>query len=387
MSQPFARTLLPVLLACAGQYPVVTVTGPRQSGKTTLCRMAFPDKPYVSLEPLDTREFAQQDPRGFLAQYPDGAILDEAQRVPALFSYLQDAVDADSRKGRFIVSGSENLALSQAISQSLAGRTAMLVLLPFSLEERQALPSAQDHLEPVLWSGGYPRPLADGIPADRWLADYYTTYIQRDVRQLSQIADLDVFSRFVRLCAGRTGQELNLSQLGSDAGVSHNTARAWLGVLQASYIVFIAPAWFRNVTKQIIKAPKVHFCDSGLACHLLGIRESAQLVTHPLRGAIFESWVASEIHKWHLHRGRPSELHHYRETRGAEIDILIPRGDAGIAIECKSGQTVQPQFLRTLQSFGDTRWTRRLVYGGDAAQRRSDCEVMPWLALAGADWG
>ncbi|ULQ45256.1 ATP-binding protein [Flagellatimonas centrodinii] len=388
MNQPQPRTLLPHLLACAGQYPIVTVTGPRQSGKTTLCRMAFPDKPYVSLEPLDTREFARDDPRGFLAQYPDGAILDEAQRVPALFSYLQDAVDRDPRKGRFIVSGSENLALSQAISQSLAGRTAMRVLLPFSLEEQMRLPGGGPAtLDDTLWAGGYPRPRVEGIPPDRWLGDYYTTYIQRDVRQLSQIGDLDSFSRFVRLCAGRTGQEVNLSQLGGDAGVSHNTARAWLGVLQASYLVFTTPAWFRNVTKQLIKAPKLHFCDSGLACALLGIRSADQLQTHPLRGALFESWVASEVHKWHLHRGLPSMLHHYRETRGTEIDILIPQGAAGIAVECKSGQTVQPAFLRGLKTFGDETWKRRLIYGGDSAQQRSDCEVLPWHALATCEWG
>ncbi|MFP5305824.1 MAG: ATP-binding protein, partial [Gammaproteobacteria bacterium] len=291
-----------------------------------------------------------------------------------------------ARKGRFVISGSENLALSQAISQSLAGRTAMLVLLPFSLEERSLLPKAVGALEQCVWAGGYPRPLVERIPPDRWLADYYTTYIQRDVRQLSQIADLDVFSRFVRLCAGRTAQEINLSQLGSDAGVSHNTARAWLGVLQASYLVFVMPAWYRNVTKQIIKAPKLHFCDSGLVCSLLGIRSAEQLVTHPLRGAIFESWVASEIHKWHLHRGLPSDLHHYRETRGAEIDIVIPDGQGGAVVECKSGQTLQADFLRNLQRFGDGSWSRILVYGGDAAQQRSDCTVLPWRALATHRW-
>lgn len=386
MSAPYPRRLQPVLLDAARHYPIVTVTGPRQSGKTTLCRASFPDKPYVSLEPLDTRAFAEEDPRGFLAQYPDGAILDEAQRVPALFSYLQDNVDRAPRKGRFIISGSENLTLSQAISQSLAGRTAMLVLLPFSLDERRTGPGFSDSLESAIWSGGYPRPLADGIPADRWLADYFTTYVQRDVRQLSQIADLSSFSHFVRLCAGRTGQELNLSQLGNDAGVSHNTARAWIGVLEASYLVMLAPAWFRNVGKRLIKAPKLHFCDSGLACHLLGIRDAEQLVTHPLRGALFESWVASEILKWRLHRGLPADLHHYRETRGAEIDLLLPIGEAGVAIECKAGRTVQPSFLHHLHRFDAPGWKRCLVYGGDTRQMRSDCTVLPWHELPDHDW-
>ncbi len=388
MSTLFPRILLGALRDSARHYPVVTVTGPRQSGKTTLCQAAFPDKPYVSLEPLDTREFARADPRGFLAQYPDGVILDEAQRVPDLFSYLQDVVDRDPRHGRFIVSGSENLALSQAISQSLAGRTAMLVLMPFSLEELWTLPAKDrpESLDATLWRGGYPRPWATGIPVDRWLSDYFTTYIQRDVRQLSQIGDLESFSRFVRLCAGRTGQELNLSQLGSDAGVTHNTARAWLGVLQASYLVFLAPAAFRNVTKQIIKAPKLHFCDSGLACSLLGIRSAEQLVTHPLRGAVFESWVASEIQKWHLHRGRLAPIQHYRETRGVEIDILVAQGSGGFAVECKSGQTLQPAYFHNLKSLADTPWRPRLVYGGDIAQQRAACEVLPWRDLASAAW-
>lgn len=376
------RTLEAALKSAAAQYPVVTVTGPRQSGKTTLCRATFPDHPWVSLEPLDTRSFAQEDPRGFLAQFPDGAILDEAQRAPQLFSYLQENVDRDSRPGRFIISGSENLALSDAVNQSLAGRTAMLVLLPFSLSERTDNPS----LDQVLFEGGYPRPLVADIPHDRWLQDYIVTYIEHDVRQITQVTDLAAFTAFVRLCAGRTAQEVNLSQLGSDAGISHNTAKAWLSVLEASYLVMQLPAWHQYVNKRIIKRPKLHFLDTGLACSLLGIRNQQQLATHPLRGAIFETFVTVEMHKWRLHRGRHSDLHHYRETRGAEIDIVSPGHPKGLLVECKAGQTMQRDFLRNLEAFSPDEWDRFVVYGGEQRQVRSGVEVLPWRALAEVDW-
>lgn len=381
------RVLAATLREAANQYPVVTVTGPRQSGKTTLCRAMFPGHEYVSLEPLDNREFATQDPRGFLAQYPGGVILDEAQRAPTLFGYVQELVDQDPRTGRFIVSGSENLSLSQAISQSLAGRSAMLVLLPLSLEERSQAPTRPSTLDDALFQGGYPRPLVENIPVNRWLQDYYTTYIQRDVRQLSQIADLATFSRFVRLCAGRTAQEVNLSQLGADAGVSYNTARAWLGVLEASYLVVQLPAWHRNVRNQMIKRPKLHFLDVGLACSLIGIREPGHLATHPLRGALFETFVATEVFKWHMNRGRPADLHHYRETRGAEIDVVIPGHPTGILIECKSGQTVPSDFNQHLASFSDDAWRKFLVYGGDREQVRNGVTVLPWRGLEKVDWG
>lgn len=380
------RTLEGTLRKAATYYPVVTVTGPRQSGKTTLCRATFPDHAYVSLEPLDNRNFASEDPRGFLSQYGGNVILDEAQRVPELFSYLQEEVDRDGTPGRFIISGSQNLALGEAVNQSLAGRTAMLELLPLSLEERFGGQTERAPLNQVLVEGGYPRPLVEGMPHGRWLQDYVTTYVQRDVRQLTQVTDLAAFSGFVRLCAGRTGQELNLSQLGADAGVSHNTAKAWLGVLEASYLVVLMPAWHRNVNKQIIKRPKLHFIDSGLACALLGIREPEQLAAHPLRGAIFESFVAMEVHKWRLHRGMTSDLRHYRETRGAEIDVLLPGELKGFLIECKSGQTVQPEFLTHFSKFDSIDWHKVLVYGGSTAQTRSEVRIMPWYGLASAEW-
>ena len=383
------RKLAAKLRELAGYYPVVVVTGPRQSGKTTLCQATFPDRPYVSLEALDTREFAHSDPRGFLAQYADGAIFDEIQQAPELLNYLQGEVDARPDPGRFILTGSQHFGLSQSIAQSLAGRCGILVLLPPSLEELRAFPNAPTDLYTVLWQGAYPRIYDRNIPAHQWLADYTATYLQRDVRQVINVGDLHAFSGFLKLCAGRTAQEVNLSALGGDAGVSHNTARAWLSVLETSYIVHRLPAWPLNISKQVVKAPKLHFLDSGLACYLLGIREPEQLRLHPLRGAIFESWVIAEIYKGWVHRGIPAALFHYREARGLEIDLLVDQGQRFDAIEIKSGATAAPDFFRNLQRFPE-RWraasetrpvVNYVVYGGSESQQRSYAQLLAWNAV------
>lgn len=380
------RKLESKLRELAGYYPVVVVTGPRQSGKTTLCQATFPDRPYVSLEALDAREFARGDPRGFLAEYGDGAIFDEIQHVPELLNYLQGEVDARPDPGRFVLTGSQHFGLSQSISQSLAGRCGILVLLPPSLEELRAFPTAPVDLYSVLWQGAYPRIYDRAIPAHRWLADYTATYLQRDVREVINVGDLQVFSGFLKLCAGRTAQEINLSTLGGDAGVSHNTVRAWLSVLETSYIIHRLPAWHLNIRKQVVKAPKLHFFDSGLACYLLGIREPEQLRLHPLRGAIFESWVIAEIYKAYVHRGVQPGLFHYRETRGLEIDLLIDQGERLEAIEIKSGATASPDFFKNLQRLpdrlGEGGESRRIgnyvVYGGADSQQRSQARLVSW---------
>jgi predicted AAA+ superfamily ATPase len=380
------RTLQPKLLELAGYYPSVVVTGPRQSGKTTLCQTAFPNKSYVSMEALDIREFARGDPRGFLAEYANGAIIDEIQHVPELLNYLQSDLDARPDPGRFILTGSQHFGLLQSISQSLAGRCGILVLLPPSLKELQAFPNVPGDLFSVLWQGAFPRIYDRGIPAHQWLADYTATYIQRDVRQVIRVADLQAFTGFLKLCAGRTGQEINLSALGSDAGVAHNTARAWLSVLETSYLIHRLPAWHANIRKQVVKAPKLHFFDSGLACYLLGIREPEQLRLHPLRGAIFESWVFSEIYKTSVHSGAQPDLFHYRETRGLEIDLLIKQGQELEAVEIKSGATTSIDFFRNLERFRDrfqgaakARPIRsHVVYGGDDSQQRSYAQVLSW---------
>ncbi|WIM05069.1 MAG: ATP-binding protein [Candidatus Nitricoxidivorans perseverans] len=374
------RNLTPLLKEAARQYPVVLLTGPRQSGKTTLCQATFPDRAYVTLEPLDQRESAIRDPRGFLEEYRAGAIIDEVQQAPDLLSYLQEEVDRDASPGRFILTGSQHFGLTAQVAQSLAGRCAVLTLLPPSLDELRRFPAPPGDLLTTLWMGAYPRIHDRGIPAQRWLSDYLTTYVQRDVRQVLNIGDLLGFTDFVRLCAGRSAQEINLSRLGGDAGVSHNTARQWLSVLEAGYLIQRLPAWHTNQRKQIVKAPKLHFIDSGLACHLLDIREPDQIRHHPLRGALFESWVAAEALKRQAHAGLPQRLYHYRESRGLEVDLLIEEAGRRIAIESKSGATIASDFFAPLEKLSAIFPGIRagIVYGGDAVHRRDDMMAVPW---------
>ncbi len=388
------RNLTASLLTAARHYPVVTVTGPRQSGKTTLCQAAFPDMAYVSLEPLDNRDFAHSDPRGFLATIAAGAVIDEIQHAPGLPSYLQEEVDARPDPGRFVLTGSQHLGLSEAVTQSLAGRTAVLYLLPLSLDELRQFPIVPDGLFETIWQGGYPRIYDQLIPAERWLADYVTTYLERDVRQVLNVGDLVTFSTFLRLTAGRTAQQVNLSALGADAGVSHNTARSWLSVLEATFVSQRLPAWHRNVRKQLVKAPKLHFVDSGLACQLLAIRSPEQLAHHPFRGALFESWVASEVAKARLHRGLTPNLYHYRETRGAEVDLVLDEAERLILTEVKSGATVASDWLvplvrlrERLQASGESRSIElRLVHGGDASHERQGVGLIPWWQIHEHPW-
>ena len=389
-----ARTLAPQLEALARRMPAVAVTGPRQSGKTTLCRATFPHIEYVSLEPLDVRDFALSDPRGFLARYRSGAVLDEVQRAPTLFSYLQGELDRDPTPGRFILTGSQHFGRTEAITQSLAGRIGLLHLLPLSLEEVRRFDTPPRDLWATLWIGGYPRIHDRGLNAGEWLADYLATYVQRDVRQVLNVTDLDAFTSFLRLVAGRTGQELNLSTLGSDAGVSHNTARAWLSVLEASFVAFRVPNWHQNLRKRAVKAAKLHVVDSGLACHLLGIRAPEQLQLHPLRGALFESWVASELLKARFNRGRPADLFHLREDRGIELDLVAEAGERVYGVEVKSGATLAPDFFRGPAQFAE-RVNRtlphiqpvpRLVYGGDRRETRTGVDVVPWDEVQNVEW-
>jgi len=372
-------------------YPVATLTGPRQSGKTTLCRMLFPDKPYLNLEALDVREFALSDPRGFLAEIPDGAILDEVQRVPDLFSYLQVEVDRDARPGRFILTGSENFALSQAISQSLAGRTGILHLLPCTVAELALFPAPSGELWTTLWKGGYPRVFETSATPDVWFADYLSSYVERDVRRLLKVVDLRSFALFLRLAAGRTAQELNLSSMAGDVGVAVNTIKAWVSVLEASYLVALLPGWHTSIRKQVARAPKLHFLDSGLACHLLGIRSPAQLATHPLRGALFESWVVSEVIKARLNQGLSPDCFHYREAQGPELDLMVRAGAGWHLVEAKSARTVDPSFFKHLLGLSDPLGggfpaELRLVYGGETASKRSGVAVIPWRAIQETGW-
>jgi predicted AAA+ superfamily ATPase len=370
------------VIELARGYPIVAVTGPRQSGKTTLARKAFADKPYISLEDMDVREFVAADPRGFLAQFPDGAVIDEAQRGPALFSYLQTRIDEEQRPGQFILTGSQQFNLMAGITQSLAGRVALVSLLPFTLSELHSVELGPKTLEHLLFSGLYPPIYDRGLDPGIWHGNYVSTYVERDVRQMINVRDLSTFQRFVRMCAARSGQLLNLSMLANDCGVTHSTARAWLSVLEAGYIVHLLRPHHRNFNKRLVKTSKLYFYDSGLAAWLLGIQNSRQLATHAQRGALFETWVVGEFLKNRYNSGRASNLFFWRDKTGNEVDVLIEQGEALIPVELKSGQTITGDSFAGLgnwqQLAGRSAARPTLVYGGKGRQTRSDVNVVPW---------
>ena len=378
------RDLAAELERAATWAPSVTLTGPRQSGKTTLCRAVFPRHPYRSLESPDDRSFAQNDPRAFLAQFPHGAVLDEVQRVPELPSYLQGIIDSDPTPGRWILSGSQNFALLASITQSLAGRTAVHQLLPLSWDEIRRFPRPPAGLDEALFSGGYPRIFDQDVSPSDWMRSYIASYVERDVRTISTVGDLTTFQRFVELCAGRTGQLLNYSALADDCGISQPTAKAWFSILEASFVAFHLVPFSVNRRKRLVKMPKLYFHDTGLACWLLGVREPAQLRAHPLRGAIFETWVVSEVLKHRTHHSESGGLSFYRERNGAELDLVIEEPDGLTVIEAKSAATPSSSLLdgvkRVRPHLQDLRprWDASVVYGGDDRQERSDGRLVPW---------
>ncbi len=375
------RTIEPILVDLARRYPVVTITGPRQSGKTTLCRTAFPTLKYGNLEAPDVRRFAIEDPRGFLAAHSNGAILDEIQRAPEIPSYIQDIVDVEKRPGRFILTGSQQFEVMNTISQTLAGRTALLKLLPLSLAElKQTHPPG--NIDRLLLTGFYPRIHDQGLNPTQALGDYLDTYVERDLRQIATVKDLSLFERFLKLCAGRIGQVLNLQSLGNDAGVSHTTVRAWLTLLEASYIVFLLQPWHTNISKRLIKSPKLYFHDVGLAAFLLGLENETQVSRDPLRGNLFENMVVMEALKYRYNRGRRSNLFFYRESNGNEVDLLAESGRNLRAVEIKSGATINPDYFKGLHHFVKAAGTKRhitggVIYGGNEIQKRSDFPVYP----------
>ena len=377
------REITPHLARLFEQYPFVTITGPRQSGKTTLCRSAFPNLAYANLEAPDQRQFAESDPRGFLAQLGEGAIIDEIQHVPDLLSYLQVLADERRQNSLFVLTGSEQFQLSNAINQSLAGRTALLRLLPFSLAERQRI-GASLVIDEMLHSGFYPRILDQRLEPHQALGDYFETYVERDVRRMGEIRNLSSFRRFVRLCAGRVGQLVNLSALGSDAGVSHTTAREWLTLLEASYVVFQLPPYHANIRKRLVKSPKLYFYDVGLASFLIGIEHADQLFTHPLRGPLFENLVVAEVLKQRFNLGRQSNLSFFRDSRGLECDLFYETAHGIGALEIKSGATVASDYFTSLHRVAaliPDISTKTVIYGGETRQSRTDAEAVPLADL------
>ena len=352
-----------------------------------MCRKLFPRLPYASLEAPDTRTFATEDPRGFLARFPEGCIIDEVQRAPDILSYLQGIIDEDPTPGRWILTGSQNFSLLKSVSQSLAGRTAVYNLLPLARSETERFDRCPENLDETLFTGGYPRVFDRGLDPSEWFAWYFATYIERDARETGNIADIATFQRFVQLCAGRTAQLLNYSSLANDCGISQPTAKTWLGLLETCFIVFRLPAYHSNLRKRLVKMPKLHFYDTGLVCWLLGIRTPGQLRSHPLRGPLFETWAVSEAVKHRSNRGETMGLSFYRDRNGSEGDLIIERLSGLTLVDAKSSATPSSSLLDGIRK------VRRhlsgmslpidvvIVYGGDKTQERTDSTILSWRNL------
>ncbi len=379
------RTAEARLIKLAKTFRSVAVVGPRQSGKTTLCKKVFPNKPYLSLENPDTLEYVNTDPRGFLAEYKNGAILDEVQRAPKLFSYLQQVLDETKKKGLFVLTGSNNFLLQENITQTLSGRIAYLQLLPLSLQELRESNKLKTDYNTHILQGGYPELITTKISPSDWYASYIATYVERDVRQLKNITNLSQFTKLLRLCAGRTGQLLNFTSLSNDCGIDQKTVAAWLSVLQSSYIIYLLKPYHGSFNKRIIKSPKLYFYDTGVACSLLGITHARQITTHAAKGALFENMIVSELLKDRFNMGEQDNLYHWRDKTGNEVDVLMDKAGKLTALELKAGETISSDFFKGLQYFSSIskkpvqQW---LVYGGKQEQKRSSgIVVKSWNKL------
>ncbi len=370
-----------LLIILAQQYKAVAVVGPRQSGKTTLVKKIFGHKPYVNFENSDVRLFAIEDPRGFLASYPNGAIFDEAQQVPGIFSYLQQIIDESDQKGMFIITGSNNFLLQDSISQSLAGRIAYLNLLPLTFEE---INDSMSSMEQRIWKGSYPSLFNENLDPETWYNNYIRTYLERDVRLIKNINNLHTFERFLRLCAGRIGQLLNMNNLSIEVGVDNKTIASWLSVLESSYVIFRLQPYHQNFNKRVVKMPKLYFCDTGIATSLLGIHLATQLDLHPFKGALFENLIIADFLKRRFNQAKPSNLFFWRDNVGNEVDLLMDNGTHLNAIEIKSGQTITNDYFKGLVLWNKI--TKQeggtVIYGGNEIQKRSNqMQVIPYLQM------
>ncbi len=382
----FQRVIKPTLQRLATQYPVITMTGPRQAGKTTLCQQTFTDHAYVNLEDLSLRNQAISDPKGFLAQYKNGVILDEIQRAPELPSYIQPLVDQNQAPGQFILTGSEQLEVTSTINQSLAGRSAILNLLPLSTIETP-LWIQNNNLDEILYTGFYPRILEKKLNPTEALAFYLSTYIERDLRQLIHLKDLQTFERFLKLCAGQIGQLTNFSRLANDCGISQNTVKSWLSLLQASYIIFFVQPHFENFRKRLTKSPKLYFHDVGLAAYLLDINKAEHLKQHPLRGALFENLIVSEFLKNRYNHVKKSNLYFFRDHVGNEVDLILDYGHELVSVEIKSSASFHSEYLSGLnyyQKLAGTKNTRRiLIYSGETYSSDAQTSIYSYKNLGG----
>ena len=381
------RALGEKIVSLAGMFPVVSLSGPRQSGKTTLVQAIFPEYAYANLENMDDRLAAEEDPLRFLRSHSrTGLIIDEAQRVPSLFSYLQGIVDESGEMGKYILTGSQNFLLLEKITQSLAGRVAVCNLMPFGVLELEDANLLDDDLNRVMFTGGYPVLFDRQIPVTDYFPSYIQTYIERDVRAISNVGNLGTFQRFVKLCAGRVGQLLNLSGLGTELGINYKTVRSWISILEASYLVFLLQPHHKNFNKRIVKQPKLYFFDSGLLCALLDIQSPKQLDSHYLRGNIFEGFIISEYIKSCLHTGRRPNAYFWRNSTGHEIDLILEADARLWAVEIKSGETLNEDFFKNLRYFKRISSAPDeccyLVYGGDRNFSRKHGQVVGWKSIS-----
>ena len=376
------RTIVEGINAYMQRYPIVALTGPRQSGKTTLLKGMFPDFRYVSLENPDNRAFAENDPNGFLQLYDQKVILDEVQRVPALLSYIQTIVDSNNMMGQFILSGSQNFNLMKSITQSLAGRVALFKLLPFDMMELKSAGLLPSDYEQLIIKGSYPALYDRSIPFASFYANYIETYIQRDVTELLSIRDFGLFRTFLKLCAARIGQQLNIANLSSETGVSVPTLRSWISILESSYIMYQLPPFFKNFNKRLVKSPKLYFYDTGLASFLLGIRNEKTLLESEFKGALFENMIITEYVKQNYHNNLYHDFYYWRDSNGHEVDLLVSNDTAYDAIEIKSTKTILPKQFAGLDFLanigGDAIRRKILVYGGDSSQKRTHYQIWAW---------